>query len=284
MHAPSSFGSSSSYGGGGKGRGGTDDFEYDYDEEAPLKTSMSGVGDEWSVEVSGDRDTFAKEVPLVDINENLVRKGFIRKVYGILTMQLLCTAFFCVLGVSSNGYAAFVHTHSWTIAFAGIASFVLLLSLLCFKDVYPKNLLLLSGFTLCESYLVGAVCAMSAEAGNGDAVAFAGIATFVLFVGLTAYVNTSGRDFSFLRMSLYSCLYYMLLYSLFSWVFHFSAGGELLYSCFAAAVFSLYIVYDTWRLSNTLGPDDYIVGAIELYLDIINLFLHLLRIISELKR
>ena len=51
-----------------------------------------------------------------------------------------------------------------------------------------------------------------------------------------------------------------------------------------AAIFSLYIVYDVHMIAKRLSPDEYVLGAITLYLDIINLFLHLLRILSELQR
>ena len=47
-----------------------------------------------------------------------------------------------------------------------------------------------------------------------------------------------------------------------------------------AALFSLYIVYDVYMISKRTSPDDYIPAAIELYLDIANLFLHILRILA----
>ena len=42
--------------------------------------------------------------------------------------------------------------------------------------------------------------------------------------------------------------------------------------------------YDTSNIVHNFGPDDYVIASISLYLDIINLFLHLLRILSELQR
>ena len=47
-----------------------------------------------------------------------------------------------------------------------------------------------------------------------------------------------------------------------------------------AAVFSLYIVYDVYLISKRLSPDEYIAASINLYLDILNLFLHILRILG----
>merc|ERR1719440_237540 len=41
-------------------------------------------------------------------------------------------------------------------------------------------------------------------------------------------------------------------------------------------IFALFVVYDTWMISTTLAYDEYILGAINLYLDFINMFLYLL--------
>ena len=50
-----------------------------------------------------------------------------------------------------------------------------------------------------------------------------------------------------------------------------------------AVVFSLYIIYDVHAIARKLSPDEYIPAAIQLYLDILNLFLNILRILSELQ-
>ena len=50
-----------------------------------------------------------------------------------------------------------------------------------------------------------------------------------------------------------------------------------------AVVFSLYIVYDVHEIAKRLSPDEYIPAAISLYLDILNLFLHILRILASLQ-
>ena len=41
-------------------------------------------------------------------------------------------------------------------------------------------------------------------------------------------------------------------------------------------IFALFIVYDTNNIMKHLGVDDYIIAAIELYLDVVNLFRYLL--------
>ena len=48
-----------------------------------------------------------------------------------------------------------------------------------------------------------------------------------------------------------------------------------------AMLFSLFIIYDTHMLMRRLSAEEYIFAAINLYLDILNLFLHILRILSR---
>jgi FtsH-binding integral membrane protein len=49
-----------------------------------------------------------------------------------------------------------------------------------------------------------------------------------------------------------------------------------------AAIFSAYIVYDTHMIMKHLSAEEYIVGVINLYLDIINLFIKILRLLQAL--
>lgn len=54
-----------------------------------------------------------------------------------------------------------------------------------------------------------------------------------------------------------------------------SVGGAML--------FSFFIIVDTQMMLTKLSPEEYIMAAINLYLDIINLFLYILRIFGERK-
>ena len=48
-----------------------------------------------------------------------------------------------------------------------------------------------------------------------------------------------------------------------------------------ALLFALFIIFDTHMMMTKLSPEEYIMAAINLYLDIINLFLHILRLLGE---
>jgi FtsH-binding integral membrane protein len=48
----------------------------------------------------------------------------------------------------------------------------------------------------------------------------------------------------------------------------------------AVLVFSGLLVFDTWRLRNVYGPNDYVPAAVNIYLDLLNLFLALLQLVG----
>ena len=57
------------------------------------------------------------------------------------------------------------------------------------------------------------------------------------------------------------------------------------YGCIGALIFSLYIVYDTQLMMGgkhkyALSPEEYIFAALNIYLDIINLFRYILLIVG----
>jgi FtsH-binding integral membrane protein len=46
-------------------------------------------------------------------------------------------------------------------------------------------------------------------------------------------------------------------------------------------LFSGLLVFDTWRLRNVYGPDEYVGAAVQIYLDLLNMFMAILRIMGN---
>merc|ERR1712070_812314 len=149
------------------------------------------------------------------------------------------------------------------------------------KKNHPWNLVLLGAFTAVMSINVGLVCAIVTSIGLGVCVLQALIITAALVAGLTIYTFTSKRDFSFLGAILFPVLFAFVIVGFLMAFFPSLNSGVLglMYSGFGALLFCVYIVYDTHRIAETLEIDDYVEGAIQLYLDIINLFLYILDIL-----
>ena len=57
-----------------------------------------------------------------------------------------------------------------------------------------------------------------------------------------------------------------------------------LISLFGAIVMCLFIIYDTNNIMKHFGVDDYVIAAIELYLDVVNLFRYMLILLSMSSR
>lgn len=215
-----------------------------------------------------------------------VRLGFIRKVYGILAAQLALTCFISALfmfvptlrsiAISSAGALLLVST---------IGTFGTLFALIANKDSYPLNLQLLAGFTVCEALLVGSICARYAASGLSLLVLEALVITLAIFGGITLYAFTSKRDFSFMGGALYAALLAFIACGFINIILgvtgNKSQGLAFLMAWGGSVLFSLYILYDTSVIIHHLGPDDAILGAISLFLDILNLFLHILAILSR---
>ena len=82
--------------------------------------------------------------------EQQMRIGFIRKVFGILSAQLLLTAFFIVLSCSIPSFAKFQIENPSLIIIALIASFITIICLSCFESLrrtVPTNYIILSILT-----------------------------------------------------------------------------------------------------------------------------------------
>ena len=60
------------------------------------------------------------------------------------------------------------------------------------------------------------------------------------------------------------------------------SDGGIGYAIAGIMIFVAAIIYDTHRLKKEYGYDDYILAAVTLYLDIINLFLYILDLLKKL--
>ncbi|KAJ8867362.1 hypothetical protein PR048_031163 [Dryococelus australis] len=208
-----------------------------------------------------------------------VRMGFLRKVYGLLGVQLLVSTVIAGVCMLQEDVKAFIHSNDWLLFCAFVLSFGFLIALHMKRREFPTNLILLAGFTVVEAYSVGVVLTYFEQA----VVLHALLLTLVIVAGLTAFTLQTKRDFSFLGVGLFVGLSMLLMAGLVQMVVG-STALELAISIGGAILFSLFIVVDTQMLMKTLSPEEYIVATITLYLDIINLFLHILRALEAARR
>eukprot|EP00281_Chroomonas_sp_CCMP1168_P006446 CAMPEP_0206279324 /NCGR_PEP_ID=MMETSP0047_2-20121206/37963_1 /ASSEMBLY_ACC=CAM_ASM_000192 /TAXON_ID=195065 /ORGANISM="Chroomonas mesostigmatica_cf, Strain CCMP1168" /LENGTH=62 /DNA_ID=CAMNT_0053709269 /DNA_START=550 /DNA_END=735 /DNA_ORIENTATION=+ len=57
----------------------------------------------------------------------------------------------------------------------------------------------------------------------------------------------------------------------------FGLHGSFLYGACGAVLMCGYILYDTSNIMKRMGPDDYAVAAVEIYIDVVTFFLYILQ-------
>eukprot|EP00118_Oscarella_pearsei_P004898 m.21759 g.21759 ORF g.21759 m.21759 type:complete len:244 (+) comp28215_c0_seq2:24-755(+) len=205
-----------------------------------------------------------------------IRMGFLRKVYGILTAQLILTVIMATSFTTIGPIKAFVRGSPITLMVAAFATFGILIALLVKKNEHPTNLYLLTAFTFCEAYSVGVVVTFY----DRVVVLEAFFLTLAVFLGLTMYTLQSKKDYSTWGACLFSFLWILILGGFLQFFIR-SDSLDFVISLAGAIVFSGFIIFDTHMLMNRLSPEEYIVAAINLYLDVLNLFLYILRLLSK---
>ena len=108
--------------------------------------------------------------------------------------------------------------------------------------------------------------------------------TAVIFVSFSlASLMTRRRSMLFLGGILSSVLMGVMVGMLFSWLYGFQLMSYMAYNVLMVIVFSLYVIYDTQLIVEKahLGDYDYNLHALELFIDLIRIFIHILRILMD---
>ena len=124
-----------------------------------------------------------------------LRLGYIRKVYGILSTQLLFTVLFTVWGMNSVPLQEFQKRHVEVLLLCLFLTFILPFIIVCFQSSMrkvPYNYITLLVFTIAESYLISYIC----DTSNRGIVFMATFMTFGLVVSLMLYAMTTKTDFT----------------------------------------------------------------------------------------
>lgn len=204
--------------------------------------------------------------------------------YTVLSLQFLLTVGMC----AAAGYVVpirdWVVGHSW-IMYVGIGvAFGCVIALFCFRTKYPINVALLALFTVAYGFTLATVVAFYFQRGAGKIVLEAAGLTAAVFVLITFIAFVSRIDFSFLRTFLFAAFVILIIASLLNFVLGFTGARSKAFtfaiSVLGALVFTGFLLYDTSMVLKRYGPDQWIQACISLYLDVANLFMYMLNIVS----
>jgi len=208
-----------------------------------------------------------------------IRMRFMRKVFGILAVQLLFTSIIGAAFIYTPGLKGVVQQWSWMVLVGFILSIGLLMAMYVKRHEVPTNYILLAFWTVCQSYTVGVVASFF----DKDIVVEAFLLTGCVVAGLFLYALQTKRDFSSCGAGLFTILLVLILGG-FIQLFLMSPTLDFVLAITGAIIFSLFIIYDVQMVMQHLSAEEYILGTINLYLDILNLFLQMLRILQYIRR
>jgi len=209
-----------------------------------------------------------------------VKHAFVQKVYSILFVQILGTCVVAGILSQNRSTIGWVQANPWAFYVPLLATLINLGLLWWKRHSYPTNFILLGTFTLLESFAIGVAISFYDQI----IVLQALLITLGVFLGLTLFTIQSKYDFSGMGPFLFAGLLVMVFSGVVSIFLPFNRTADLIYSICGALLFSGYIVYDTYTITKRLSPDEYIMGAVSLYLDFINLFLYILRVLNNVNR
>ena len=206
------------------------------------------------------------------------RMGFIRKVLGILCVQLAFTAAFCVLVWYGPGVQEWMLENLWLFYVLLVFPLFVIVAFLCFRNTakkVPYNYILLFLFTLAESYTLGLFVSLF----DGELVVIGVSLTVVITGALSAYAVFTKHDFTTWIGGVIVASIALIFLAIFVAVSQSRIVG-LIFCTIAIMIFGMYIVIDAQMLVGgkrwELSSDDYILGAIALYIDIIGLFIYIM--------
>lgn len=208
----------------------------------------------------------------------VARHRVLRNTYWLLAISMIPTVLGAWLGVQM-GFSLF--------AGSPLISFILFMAIafgFFFAIEKTKNsgvgVLFLLGFTffmgLMLSRMIGAVLHSFSNGADLIIVAFGGTAGILAVMATIATV--SKRDFSGIGRWLFAGLLVIIVASVLNIFLHIPAL-YLVVSVAAIAIFSGYILFDVQQIING-GETNYITATLNIYLDVYNIFVNLLRLLS----
>jgi FtsH-binding integral membrane protein len=209
------------------------------------------------------------------------RATLVRRTYGLVFVSIIVTAIGVAFCLSQPALFEAVARHP---IITMLAMFAPLWMAMQARREYPKNIILTLIFTFIEGIFIAPFLAI-AERYNPGIIGQAGVLTLSTFGVLSLYAVMSRRDFSAWGSFFITGLWVLIATSFLNFFFQ-SALASLWIAGGTVLVFSGLLVFDTWRIvrSGLYTADDYVPAAVNIYLDLLNLFLAIISLLGGRRR
>ena len=215
--------------------------------------------------------------PSVAVRSGAERATLVRRTYGLVFLSVIITVLGTAFAFSQPSLMAAVARHP---IISMLALFVPLIMAQRAARDFPKNVILTGIFTFVEGIFIAPFLYM-AERNAPGVSGQAALLTLGAFGVLSLYAVFSKRDFSAWGSFFIVGLVVLLIASVIN-MFVASAAAGLWIAAGGVLVFSGLLVFDTWRIvrSGQYGQDDYVLAAVTIYLDLLNMFMFIITLLG----
>jgi len=216
-------------------------------------------------------------------------RRFFQKVYAWMFLGLLVSGVIAFWSATSPQMTALILFNKWI--FYGLLIFQLLLviGLVSFVKKISANAAI--AMFLLYSFTTGLTLSVIFFVFTLGSIGQVFIITAGMFGAMSLYGYTTKKDLTGMGQMLIMALFGLIIASLVN-IFMRNSMFDFIISLFGVVIFTGLTAYDTQKIKkeNIIGNEgteedtkESIMGALRLYLDFINLFLHLLRLLGKRK-
>jgi FtsH-binding integral membrane protein len=215
--------------------------------------------------------------PTVQVRSGAERATLVRRTYGLVFLSVIVTILGTAFAMTQPALMGAVIQHPFITFFCMFIP--LIMAQRAARD-FPKNLIFTFLFTFVEGVFLAPFLGL-AEARSPGVVGQAALLTLGAFGVLSLYAVSSKRDFSAWG-SFFVVGAVVLFIAMLINAFVASAAGALWIAAVGVMIFSGLLVFDTWRIvrSGQYGQDDYVLAAVSIYLDLLNMFIFILSLLG----
>lgn len=215
---------------------------------------------------------FAAVAGTISTEQNKV----LRSTYMMLALTMIPTVIGAFVGMSINfSFMALHPIMSSLLMFGAMMGLLFTVSALR-NSVW--GIVALLGFTFVAGVFLGPILQTALHLRNGaQLIGMAAGGTGLIFFSLATIATVTKKDFSFMGKFLFIGLILLVVASLAN-IFFAIPAMALTISAIAVLIFSAYILYDISQIIHG-GETNYVMATMSLYLDIYNIFIHLLSLL-----
>ena len=213
----------------------------------------------------------------VRVRSGVERATLVRRTYALVFASIIVTMLGAAFTVTQPTLFGAVAQHPFITFICAMAPLYMALR---YHRTFPQNLAFTFLFTFIEGIWISPLLVFYERMQPG-VLGQAGLLTLTTFGVLSLYAVLSRRDFSAWGGFFMIGLWVLIATSLLNMFFR-NPTASLWLAAGTIFVFGGLLVFDTWRIvrSGAYGEDDYVPAAVQIYLDLLNIFLAVLQLLT----